>query len=81
MADVLQTFAEAHSWTKVIFIFIELFMKFVPEALIDIKSTPVLVMAWRRTGNKSLPKLTMTQFIEAYTRHLTTYRWFSARLQ
>ena len=41
-------------------IFIQSFMKFVPEALIDNKLTPVLVMFWRRTGNKSLPKLTMT---------------------
>ena len=48
---------------------IQISLKFVPRAPIDIKSALVQVMAWRRTGDKSLPKAMMTQFTDAYMRH------------
>ena len=36
---------------------------------IDNMSALVQVMAWRRIGDKPLPELMMTQFIDAYMRH------------
>ena len=44
-------------------------MKVVPKSLIDKKSALVPTMAWRRIGDKPLPELMMTQFIDAYMRH------------
>ena len=36
---------------------------------IDNKAALVQVMAWHRTGDKSLLELMMTQFTDAYMRH------------
>ena len=46
--------------------------KFVPEGPIDNKSALVQVMAWCQTGAKPLPKPIMTQFNDAYMRHLAS---------
>ena len=43
-------------------------LEFVPMSPIDNNPTLVQVMAWRRTGDKPLPELMLTQFIEAYMR-------------
>ena len=44
-------------------------LKFVPRSPIDNKPALVQVMAWRRTGDKPLPELMLTQFTNAYMRH------------
>ena len=49
---------------------IQISLKFVPGDLIDNTSALVQVMAWRRAGDKPLPKAMMTQFTDAYMRHL-----------
>ena len=41
-------------------------LKYVPRSPIDNKPSLVQVMAWRRTGDKPLPGLMMTQSIDAY---------------
>ena len=48
---------------------IKISLKFVPKGPIGNKSALVQVMAWRWTGNKSLPAPMLTQFIDAYMRH------------
>ena len=45
-------------------------LKFVIKSPIYKKSALVLVMAWRRTGDTPLPEAMMTQFTDAYMRHL-----------
>ena len=45
-------------------------LSFVARSPIDNKPALVEVTAWRRTGDKPLPELTQTQFIDAYVRHL-----------
>ena len=44
-------------------------LKFIAKGPIDNKSALVQVMAWRRTGDKPLPKAMMIQFTDAYMRH------------
>ena len=44
-------------------------LKFAPKALTDNKSTLVLVMAWRWTGDKPLPEPMLTQFPDTYMWH------------
>ena len=46
---------------------IQISLKFVPWGLNDNKSALVQVMAWRRTSDKPLPKLMLTQFTDTYT--------------
>ena len=48
---------------------IQISLKYVPRSPIDNKSALVQVMAWRPTGDKSLPGPVITQFNEAYMRH------------
>ena len=48
---------------------IQISLKFVPEGPIDNKAVLVQVMAWRRTGDKPLSELMLTQFTDAYMRH------------
>ena len=48
----------------------EMSLKLVPNSPIDNKLALVQAMAWRRTGDKPLPEPMMTQFIDAYMRHL-----------
>ena len=48
---------------------IQISLKFVSRGPIDNKPALVQVMAWRRTGNKPLPKPTLSQFTDAYMRH------------
>ena len=48
---------------------IQISLKFVPNGLIDNKSTLVQGMAWRRIGDKPLPEPMMTQFTDSYMRH------------
>ena len=50
-------------------ILIQISLKFVPRSSTDNNPLLVLVMAWRRTGDKPLPEPMMTQFIDAYMRH------------
>ena len=47
---------------------IKIIVKFVPGGPIGIKSVSVQVMAWRRTGDKSLPEPMLIQFTFAYMR-------------
>ena len=39
-------------------------LKFVPRSPIDNKPVLVQVLAWRRTGDKPLPELMLTQFTD-----------------
>ena len=48
---------------------IQISLKFVPMRPIDDKPALVLVMAWRWSGNKQLPKPMLTQFINTYMWH------------
>ena len=48
---------------------IQISLKFVPNGPIDNKSALVQVMAWHRTGDRSLPEPMLTQFIDAYMWH------------
>ena len=48
---------------------IQISLKIVPRSPIDNKPAVVQVMAWRRTGDKPLPELMLTQFTDAYMRH------------
>ena len=48
---------------------IRISLKFVPRSPIDNKPALVQVMAWRRTGDKPLPEVMLTQFTDAYMRH------------
>ena len=50
-------------------ILIQISLKFVPRSPIDNKPALVQVMAWRRTGDKSLPEPMLAQFTDAYMRH------------
>ena len=50
-------------------ILIQISLKFVPRGPIDNNPALVQVMAWRRTGDKPLPELMLTQFTDAYMRH------------
>ena len=49
---------------------IRISLKYVPRTPIDKKSALFQVMGWRRTGDKPLPGPMITQFIDAYMRHL-----------
>ena len=49
---------------------IQIQLNFVPNGPIDNKSALDQVMAWRRTSDKPLPEPMLTQFIDAYLRHL-----------
>ena len=51
-------------------IVIRISLKFIPKDPIDNKWAMVQVMAWCRTGDKPLPGPMITQFIDAYMRHL-----------
>ena len=51
------------------YISIQISLKFVPRAPIDNKPALVEVMAWRRTGDKSLLEPMLTQFTDAYMPH------------
>ena len=48
---------------------IQISLKFAPSSAIDNKPALVQVMAWRRTGDKSLPETILTQFTDPYMRH------------
>ena len=48
---------------------IRISLKFVPRSPVDNKPALVQVMGWRRTGDKPLPELILTQFPDAYMRH------------
>ena len=48
---------------------IQISLKFIPRSPTDNKPTLLQVMAWRRIGDKPLPKLMMTQFTDAYIWH------------
>ena len=48
---------------------IQISLKVVPNGLINNELALVQVMAWRRTGDKPLTELLLTQFTEAYMRH------------
>ena len=50
-------------------ILIRISPKFVPKGLIDNKSPLFQEIAWRRTGDKTLPEPMMAQFIDAHMRH------------
>ena len=48
---------------------IKISLKFVPKVPSRNKPPLVQVMAWRRTGDKTLPELMLTQFNDAYVWH------------
>ena len=48
---------------------IRISLKIVPMSLIDNKPVLVQVMVWRRTGDKPLTEIMLTQFTDAYMRH------------
>ena len=48
---------------------IHISLNFVPMSPIDNKPTLVLVMAWRRTGDKPLSEPMLTRFNDAYMRY------------
>ena len=48
---------------------IQISLKYVPRSPIDNKPALVQIMAWHQTGDKPLPELMMTQFIDAYMWH------------
>ena len=48
---------------------IRISLKFVPKGPIENKSELVQVMAWRRSGDKPLPKQILAPFTDAYKRH------------
>ena len=48
---------------------IRISLKFVSRGSIVNKPALVQVMAWRRTGDKPLPELMLTQSTDAYMRH------------
>ena len=48
---------------------IQISLKLVPRNPNDNRPTMVQVMAWRRTGDKPLPKLMLTQLTDAYIHH------------
>ena len=50
-------------------ILIPISLKFVPRCPIDNKPALIQVMAWRRTGDKPLPELMLTQCTKAYMGH------------
>ena len=50
-------------------ILIRISLKFVSTGPIDDKATFVQEMAWRRTGDKPLPELTLLQFADAFMQH------------
>ena len=50
------------------YISIEISLEFVPKGLIDNRSTPVPVMAQRRTSDKHLLESVLTQLTDAYMR-------------
>ena len=54
---------------KIFRISIKISLKFVPKVPLYNKSALVQVMAWRRTGDKPLPKPMLTQFTDVYMRH------------
>ena len=47
----------------------QMLLKLVPRSPIDNKPVLVQVMAWRRTDDKPLTELMLTQFTDAYMRH------------
>ena len=55
--------------SKVFFILFQIFLKFVPKGPIDNEAELIYVMAWCRTGDKSLSDPMLTQFTDAYMRH------------
>ena len=50
-------------------ILITISLNFVSKGLIDNKAAFDQVMAWRRTGDKTLPEPMLIQFLDAYMRH------------
>ena len=52
-----------------VWISITISLKFIPKGPIDYKSALVQVVAWHRTGDKTLPESMLTQFTNAYIRH------------
>ena len=50
-------------------------LKFVPRGPIDSYPWLVQLMAWRRTGDKTLSESMMTQFTDAYMRHQGDLSW------
>ena len=49
---------------------IRISLKFVLRSPSDNKPALIQVMAWRRTGDKPLPELMLTQLTDTYMRHL-----------
>ena len=60
---------QMHFFTEKDRVQIRISLKFVPKSPIDNKPPLVQVMAWRRTGDKSLPEPMMSQSIDPYMRH------------
>ena len=70
MAAFSQTiFSDAFSWMKNVCILIKISLKFVPKGPINNNLALVLIMAWRRIGDKLLFEPMLTWFPDAYVRH------------
>ena len=48
---------------------IKISLKFVPKGPVDNKSALVQVVAWRRTGDKTLPEPMLSQFTDAFKQY------------
>ena len=70
MAAILQiAFSKYIFMHEKLCLLIQILLKFVPKYAVDNKSAMVQVMAWHRTGNKTLPETMLTQFTDAYMWH------------
>ena len=56
--------------------FIQISLKFIPKGLIDSKAALVQVMAECQTGDRPLAEPMLTQFTNAYMRHLGEMRCY-----
>ena len=59
-------------FNKNVSISIKVSLKFVPKGPINNIPTLVQIMAWRWTGDKPLTEPMMTQFKDAYMRHMAS---------
>ena len=72
MAITLADICKCNFINENILISIKNSLNFVPEGPIDNKSTWGQVMVWHQIGDKPLPEPMMTQFDDAYMRHLAS---------
>ena len=82
MADILADYIFKRIFlNENIWISNKISLKYVPWGLIENMLALVQIMAWRRTGDKPLSEPMLTQFTDAYMRHLgrSVYRKIPAK--